>query len=139
MMAANMGMKNTKWARLTIMMFGVYALGTSFICFQKPDFLNLTLALCGLFMLLDPQHIKASYLRLLVLAIPVTELYDIIWLFHKFTEYYDNKTEGGMTQLILFAVIIMFFYKIILGVFLWKASLNFQKFVQQQRELVGLK
>ena len=33
MMASSMGLKNTKWARLTIMMFGAYALGTSFICF----------------------------------------------------------------------------------------------------------
>jgi len=125
MLATRMGFKNTRWARLVIIMFGIFAIGTSFICFQKADFLNLTLAICGLFILLDPQHIKTSYLRLLVLAIPVSQIYDLLWLFHKSTEYWDNKTEGGMDQLILLMVILMFFYKIILGLFMWKASLNF--------------
>jgi len=36
-------------------------------------------------------------------------------------------------------VFMMIFYKIILFILLWKASLNFQKFVRQQRELVGLR
>lgn len=120
-----MGMKDTRWARLTIIMYGIFALGTSFICFQKPDFLNLTLAICGLFILLDPQHIKTSYLRLLVLAIPISQLYDLLWLFHKSSEYWNNKTEGGMMQLILLTVYFMFFYKFILALFMWKASLNF--------------
>jgi len=96
MMAASMGMKDTRWARLTIIMFGIYAIGTSFICFQKADFLNLTLAICGLFILLDPQHIKTSYLRLLVLAIPVSMIYDLVWLYQKATEFWINKSEGGM-------------------------------------------
>ena len=139
MIAGSVGMRHTRWARLTIILFGLWTLGTSFLCFQKPDFLNLTVGICGLFILLDPQMLKASYLRLLVAVIPVTQLYDLMWLLHKSGEYWDNKTEGGMTQLILVVAYMMVVFKIILFFIMWKASLNFQKFVQQQRELVGLK
>jgi hypothetical protein len=72
MIAGSVGMRHTRWARLTIILFGLWTLGTSFLCFQKPDFLNLTVGICGLFILLDPQMLKASYLRLLVAVIPVT-------------------------------------------------------------------
>ena len=44
-----------------------------------------------------------------------------------------------MTQVILMMVYLMFFYKIGLFLIMWRASLNFQKFVQQQRDLVGLR
>jgi len=62
------GLKNTKWGKLSIYMFGLWSLMTSFVCFQKADFLNLTMAILGLFMLLDPQQIKYSYLRLMVVS-----------------------------------------------------------------------
>jgi hypothetical protein len=52
------GMKNTRWGRLTIIMFGIWTTLTCLTCFMKYDFLNLTMGLVGLFMLLDPQQIK---------------------------------------------------------------------------------
>lgn len=33
MIASSWGMRNTKWGRLTIQMFALFAIGTSFICF----------------------------------------------------------------------------------------------------------
>ena len=42
MVANKMGLKNTRWARLTIIMFGVWAVLTSVVCFEKPDFLNVS-------------------------------------------------------------------------------------------------
>lgn len=50
----NLGMKNTRWGRLTITMFGIWSILTSITCFQKADFLNLTIAIIGLMMFLDP-------------------------------------------------------------------------------------
>ena len=50
-----LGMKNTRWGRMTIIMFAFWAVLTSIACFLKPDFLNLTLSLMGLFIFLDPQ------------------------------------------------------------------------------------
>jgi len=55
MIATRIGMKDTRWARLTIILFGIWTMATAFVCFEKADFLNLTLGIIGLFMFLDPQ------------------------------------------------------------------------------------
>jgi len=49
----------------------------------------------------------------------------------KSDEYWQDKEEGGMSQVILMTVYFMLFYKLILFLVMWKASLNFQKFVNQ--------
>ena len=36
------GWKDTRWGRLTIYMFGVWTILTSFCCFEKVDFLNVS-------------------------------------------------------------------------------------------------
>lgn len=33
MVANSMGMKNTRWGRLTIILFGMWSIATSFVCF----------------------------------------------------------------------------------------------------------
>ena len=76
-------------------------------------------------MLMDPQLIKYSYLRLLTFSIPVSLIYDLVWLFSKSDEYWSDESENGMTQVILVLIFIVFFYKIFLFGFMWKASLNF--------------
>jgi|DEB0MinimDraft_12_1074336.scaffolds.fasta_scaffold54845_2 hypothetical protein len=81
MIANKIGMQNTRWARLTIILFGLWTMATSFVCFEKPDFLNLTIGIMGLFMFLDPQQMKQSYLRMLVYVLPVSQVYDAVWLY----------------------------------------------------------
>jgi len=54
MIANGLGLKNTKWARVAIIFYAFWAFLTCFVCFEKPDFLNLTFAILGLFLLLDP-------------------------------------------------------------------------------------
>ena len=49
-----LGMHNTRWGRAAILMFGLWAVLTTYVCFERADFLNLTVAILGLFMLLDP-------------------------------------------------------------------------------------
>lgn len=71
--------------------------------------------------------------------LPLAELYDIAWIHQKHTEYANDKNEGGMMQLVLILVWFLFFFKILLFLIMWKATLNFPKFVKQQRELVGLR
>ena len=138
-LTGNMGLKDTKWAQTSIYLFGVWTLLTAIVCFEKPDFLNLTIGCVGMFLMLDPQNIKNSYLRMIVLSLAVSEVYDLLWLFNKTDEYWDDLSENGLSQVILVLTIIMFFYKIMLFAVVWKSSLNFKKFVTQQRELVGLK
>ena len=74
---------------------------------------------------------KNSYLRMLVWIIPVSYIYDIFWMYQKTTEYWIDKTEGGLAQVILMMVYFVFFFKIFLWVIMWKASLNYTKFVKQ--------
>ena len=62
--------------------------------------------------------------------LPLTELYDLFWMYEKTVEYWDDKGDGGVAQLILLLVYLMFFYKIILFLVMWKASLNYPKFVK---------
>lgn len=92
----SLGLSNAKWGKVAIYMFVLWSLITGVICFQKADFLNLTMAILGLFMMLDPQQIKLSYLRLMVWVLPPTLIYDIFWIWHKHTEYWEDKIEGGM-------------------------------------------
>jgi len=128
-MASKMGLRDTQWGRLAIIMFALWCLCTCFVCFQKPDFLNLTIGVVGLFLLLDPQSIKQSYLRLLTLALPFSMPYDIIWLIQKTTEYWNDDTEGGLAQVILMMVYFVLFYKFLLVIVMWKSSINFKRFV----------
>lgn len=59
MAVSGMGLgKDTKWGKAAIYMFGIWTIATSFVCFEKPDFLNLTIGIMGLFLFLDPQQVK---------------------------------------------------------------------------------
>ena len=42
----------------------------------------------------------------------------------------NDEVEGGVVQLVLVAVYAMFIYKLLLFCVMWKASLNFKKFVE---------
>jgi len=84
----------------------------------------------GLFLFLDPQQIKQSYLRMLVIVFPLTYVYDIFWIVQNHAKFYEDKTEGGMAQVILLLVWTLMFFKLTLFLVMWKASLNFPKFVK---------
>ena len=70
---------------------------------------------------------------------PLSAIYDIFWIVEKSDEYWEDFGEGGMSQVILMAVYFMLVYKFILFLVMWKSSLNFQKFVNQQRDVVGMR
>ena len=43
MAVSGMGLgKDTKWAKAAIYMFGLWTIVTCFVCFEKPDFLNVS-------------------------------------------------------------------------------------------------
>ena len=96
-MGGTLGFRETRWGRLAIMLFGVWSIFTCLVCFEKPDYINLTMAIIGLHLFLDPQQIKQSYLRALVFALPVSEIIDIIWLYDKAEEFWEDKDENGMS------------------------------------------
>ena len=66
---------------------------------------------------------------MLTLILPVSMIYDIVWLVQKTKEYWIEENEGGLAQVVLLAVYFILFYKILLITVMWKASINFKKFV----------
>lgn len=72
-------------------------MATSLVCFEKPDFLNLTMGAVGMLLMVDPQQIRQSYLRLLMVMLGVSQLYDLVWLYSKSDEYWEDKQENGMS------------------------------------------
>ena len=60
---------------------------------------------------------------------PISMIYDIVWLVQKTSEYLGDAGEGGLAQVILGFVYFTLFYKILLIIVMWKASINFKKFV----------
>ena len=43
MAVSGMGLgRDTPWAKAAIYMFGLWTIATSFVCFEKPDFLNVS-------------------------------------------------------------------------------------------------
>ena len=75
----------------------------------------------------------------MTVGIIVSQLYDVFWIYEKSTEYWKDEVENGFAQIILLLILFMVFYKFILAIVMWKASLNYPKFVRQQRELVGMR
>ena len=54
-----------------------------------------------------------SYLRLLCATVLISEIYDLFWLIKKSEEFWNDTIEGGMQQVILVFIFMMFFYKIV--------------------------
>lgn len=129
LVVAKMGFRDTQWGRLAIIMFALWCVSICFVCFYKADFLNLTIGVVGLYLLLDPQTIKFSYLRLLIFSLPLSMVYDVVWLVQKTREYWIESEEGGIAQVILAFVYFLIFYKILLIIVMWRASINFKKFI----------
>ena len=149
LMGGTLGLRDTRWANCAIYLFAAWTAATCIVCFEKADFLNvstndsdalqLTIGLVGLMLFLDPQSIKQSYLRALTFTMPVSLIYDLIWLCWKSEEFWEDQDEAGMDQVILGLIYALVFFKVILFFVLWKSSLNFRKFVKSQRDMVGLR
>jgi hypothetical protein len=64
-------------------------------------------------------------LRFLVASLPVSIVYDVLWAVCKSSEYWEDKMENGMSQVILVLIVFLIFYKMVLMVVMWKASINY--------------
>ena len=67
----------------------------------------------------------------MIVVLFFTEIFDIVWLIWKNDEYWEDKTEGGMAQVIIMFIYVLMIFKVVLIFVMWKASLNFPKFVKQ--------
>lgn len=54
------GMKNIKWATLTLLMTGVYVILTCLVMFHKTDFINITVGSLAIYLLLNADQVRAT-------------------------------------------------------------------------------
>jgi len=74
-----MGLDGCPWYLLTIIVLWLYIIITILSCYNRPDFLNLTICVVSYFMISDPTEVKKWTFRLLVLAVFVSIIFDIIF------------------------------------------------------------
>jgi len=65
--------------------------------FLRPDFLNLTICLTAFFMLDHQSILTKNKFRVLVLALLLSIIYDLVWVFTKTSEYTssNDSTDGS--------------------------------------------
>lgn len=78
--ASKAGFDYVPWYTVTKIVLFIYGILTLCVLFVRPDFINLTIVTASTYMILDPDKIRRTTFRLLVLAIFITLVYDIIWL-----------------------------------------------------------
>lgn len=88
--------------------------------FLRPDFLNLTVCLLGLYMMFNIDMISKTKFRMLVLGIFLSLIYDIIWFYIKHSEYAggsdltksDGNTEVAIRKFSLLVSYTSFFFRV---------------------------
>ena len=84
------------WFKLTWVLLWLYTGLTILVMFLRPDFINLTICIVGLYMMFHTDRITKTKFRFLVLGIFISWFYDVAWFLMKHSEYaLDNKKDGG--------------------------------------------
>ena len=79
----------------------------------RPDFLNLTVCVVGIYMMFNIDVITKTKFRLLVAGIFLSLVFDFIWLFLKHTEYSQTLDgEAGVRQFSLSLSYISFILRV---------------------------
>ena len=85
--ALKYGYDNVPWFMLTWWVLWIYTVLTLLVMFLRPDFLNLTICVVGLYMMFNTDRITKNKFRMLVLGVLVSIVYDIVWFIIKHNEY----------------------------------------------------
>lgn len=94
--AQRAGYSSVPWFMLTWYLLWLYTILTCLVMFLRPDFFNLTICVCALYMMFNTDRITKGRFRMLVLGIFITIIYDLIWFYLKHAEYTDEpKSDGG--------------------------------------------
>ena len=137
-LASKVGFDYVPWFTLTKIVLAIYTVLTIFVLFYRQDFINLTVCVIGIHMMLDPSKVKRWTFRMLVLGIVFTLIFDLIFFFTQ--EYTADQTDGGVERGVRsFALTISyfsFFFRIIVAIVFWKDSLDFNRIIKQQNDRV---
>ena len=122
-------MKPIKWAKCTYILTLIFAVQVMLASLARADSLNVTVCTLALYLLTNTQDVKKKHFRMLVFFLAFSFLYDILWQF--FHDGAEGQLEGN-SAIISFGKwmqLIMVFYKVILLVVYWKASIDFDKMI----------
>ena len=70
---------------------------TLLVMFLRPDFLNLTICMMGLFLMFNLDRVSRGKFRVLVLGVVLSMVYDGLWFYLKHSEYMadESKNDGS--------------------------------------------
>ena len=77
------------------MLLLVYLLLTCMVMFYKADFVNQTIGVTALYMMLHTETVTRTKFRFLVLGIFISIIYDIVWFYLKHAELTDDSKKAG--------------------------------------------
>lgn len=125
--AKKAGYDSVPWFTLTWYLLWLYTVLTIFVMFLRPDFINLTICVSGLYMMFNTDRITKGRFRMLVLGIIITIVYDLLWFFLKTGEYTleqknDDSGEAGVRKFSLLMSYASFILRVILN---WIKTFSF--------------
>lgn len=123
------GIKSDNWQVLTkILLYALFILN-AFACYGRPDFLTQLVCVLALYFL-NTDNLDQSMFRLLPLAVLMSFIYDIVYLFFIQTLANEGaKADGGREHSIknfaLYLSYATFGLKVAVFFVIWKVSFNF--------------
>ncbi|TNV72186.1 hypothetical protein FGO68_gene616 [Halteria grandinella] len=142
-LALKYGYDSVPWFALTWWVLWIYTILTLLVMFLRPDFLNLTICIIGLYMMFNTDRITKNKFRMLVFGVALSIVYDLVWFFMKHQEYAPDVgatettsgVEAGVKKFSLMMAYTSFFFRFFVMIVLWKDSLDFSKIIQNRTEL----
>lgn len=111
-----------------------YFILTCFSMWTRPDFVNVTVAAVGAYIVQNPEVINWSTWRKYTALVAMTWVYDLVYLFFIHDASSTNAANGGngagVLYLSLFFAYISFFFRIVVVAILWYDSHDFVKIIK---------
>ena len=118
MIASKVGYDQVPWFQLTWCVLWLYTALTLLVMFLRPDFLNLTICVMGLYMMFNIELISKGKFRILVVGILLSLIYDGVWFYLKHSEYAadasksDGSAEAVVRKFSLVVSYASFFFRV---------------------------
>ena len=115
----------------------LYLILTMISCFERPDFLNLTVS--GMAILIVTNSFSRVMFRVLVMGLVVSSVYDVVWLYNLYTEFnedtleVDSKLERNMKQMALTTSMLSLALRPLVIAVYWRASVDHRSIVKLGR------
>jgi len=119
-LALKYGYDSVPWFALTWWVLWIYTILTLLVMFLRPDFLNLTICIIGLYMMFNTDRITKNKFRMLVFGVALSIVYDLVWFFMKHQEYAPDVgatettsgVEAGIKKFSLMMAYTSFFFRV---------------------------